>query len=165
MMPANLNDTKKSIDDLKAFSVRTFEHANEFKTTALVLYSDVKLFRQSSFSVATNAAFACELYLKSIIAALQYKKSHGHYLDELFSEIGDEEIKLRIKNATQRDDFDSVLKNISKAFYIVRYANEYTGMTIEVEFLLRLMIELQKECAKLCKSSREQIERNEEENK
>lgn len=72
-----------------------------------------------------NMAFACELYLKSLLSDGE-SETHGHFLDELFNKL-DNTIKEQIKNHPQfkgDSDFDSNLKANNRVFESWRYCFE-----------------------------------------
>ena len=155
MFPCNLanveNRELKTEQEFVDFVFSTMENAHEYSIVANLIWENCELFRKTSCAMVTNAALACELYMKSIIALSSKEQARGHLLNELFEQINSEDIKKQIQSNLpySQDDFLNSLNDISDAFRKVRYLNESTGMAIEAEFIIRFMNSLKKICTKL----------------
>lgn len=156
-MPLDLSQAKKqqrefvTEQDFLNYGQSTMEDADQYCLVANIINANTEIFRRALLAMTVNAAFACELYMKSIIASLSKKKENGHHLNELFSLIESEEIKKRVQTNMHCDEnaFYLSLRNVDEAFMSVRYASETKGMTVEVEFIIRFMNALKQECKKL----------------
>ena len=155
MMPADLSQAekqKRSLEkeqDFLEYGQRTMELADEYCLVGNLIWQRGELFRKASFAMLVNAAFACELYMKSIIACTLKKKESGHNLNYLFYSLKDD-IKEQIQKSLPYKTYElkMLLHNIGKVFSVVRYASEVKGMTIDAEFLILFMNILKKVCKK-----------------
>ena len=84
-----------------------------------------------------NCAFACELYLKSLLMVHGYQ-SRGHSIESLFRKLPDEIISQIIKEI-EGYKFENCLSNISNTFVDWRYSYEKESTLITFQtFLLKL---------------------------
>lgn len=127
-----------------AFSILYEKFNNAAKVTTpeeeeTLKQKDLMLF----FPVATNLAFACELFLKSMLP----DGTHGHNLRELFSQL-DNNLQNAIKKFTistmqKRDkkkvysnaDFVNYISNNEMSFVEWRYFYENNAKTFNLEFM------------------------------
>lgn len=155
MFPCNLANVEtrelKTEQEFVDFGFSTMENAHQYSIVANLIWENCELFRKTSCAMVTNAALACELYMKSIIALSSKKQERGHELNKLFNKIKSKDIKDQIQSNLpySQDDFLNSLNDVSEAFLVVRYSNESKGMTIETEFIIRFMNSLKKICTKL----------------
>lgn len=155
MFPCNLANVEtrelKTEQEFVDFGFSTMENAHQYSIVANLIWENCELFRKTSCVMVTNAALACELYMKSIIALSSKKQERGHELNKLFNKIKSKDIKDQIQSNLpySQDDFLNSLNDVSEAFLVVRYSNESKGMTIETEFIIRFMNSLKKICIKL----------------
>lgn len=155
MFPCNLANVEtrelKTEQEFVDFGFSTMENAHQYSIVANLIWENCELFRKTSCAMVTNAALACELYMKSIIALSSKKQERGHELNKLFNKIKSKDIKDQIQSNLpySQDDFLNSLNDVSEAFLVVRYSNESKGMTIETEFIIRFMNSLKKICIKL----------------
>ena len=88
-----------------------------------------------AFPAIVNAAFACELYLKALIAKTQGSQATGHSLSDLFERLTAEERTALRKEYAARSQYsmeiDEVLRIHSKSFADWRYAFENGKENIE----------------------------------
>ena len=95
-----------------------------------------------------NAAFTCELYLKSLLLREKFnfyaikKPENKHDLFDLYNHLS-QQIKEKIKGIhpcsnEKRENFELALKECGKAFEVLRYCCEYDEMTTNVQFLVEL---------------------------
>ncbi|MCD7779919.1 MAG: hypothetical protein LUH05_04525 [Candidatus Gastranaerophilales bacterium] len=96
--------------------------------------------------IIVNAAFACELFFKSMLT----QKVRKHKLDELFIKLDtdiQENIRKLVKNKMMdkklkcsNDDFDNYLKKNGDVFVIWRYFFERTDpISVDFQFVISLM--------------------------
>ena len=94
--------------------------------------------KMSVLPAIVNTAFACELYLKSLL-----KNTTGHKLEDLFN-AQDDIVKQFVKETIIKNNlsytdtlFEEKLKNISNSFVNWRYFYETdkSGNTIDIDFL------------------------------
>ena len=100
--------------------------------------------------ICTNIAFACELFFKSILfkSEIDCRKQHNLYLlYELLSDEQKKSIKKLHKSGNiNKEDFDLNLKEISKAFIVLRYSYERKKIAYNLQFLLELIMALNDYC-------------------
>ena len=88
-----------------------------------------------AFPAIVNTAFACELYLKALIAKTQGSHVMGHSLSDLFERLTEEDrLALREEYASRSQysmEIDEVLRIHSKSFEDWRYAYENGKEEIE----------------------------------
>lgn len=101
------------------------------------------LFGENMDAVFTNIAFACELYLKSLLfgQGIDCRKEHDLY--KLYKSLPDE-IQEQLKDLhpcgnTPKSGFELQLKELGKAFMIFRYIYERKGMAWNGQFLIELL--------------------------
>lgn len=102
-----------------------FENAEQFYIGAALIFKESIEFIQV---VSVNLAFACELYLKSMLYKLDINFGKSHRVSELYKLLP-EEIQKNIREKVsfrheRKDNFELVLEEISDAFVFLRYAHE-----------------------------------------
>lgn len=104
----------------------------------------------------TNAAFACEIYMKTLSFDATAALSRGHDLSILWHNLSTEDRRgikeelTSIDNTISDDQFDSMLSNISNAFDVWRYIYEKNGASIQLGYLRSLCCALREHtCKKL----------------
>lgn len=106
-----------------------------------------------SNQVCTNIAFSCELLLKSIIfeKGIDCRKQHDLYqLYNLMPESDKESIKKLHKSGNiRKEDFELNLKEVGKAFIVLRYSYERKRMAYNLQFLIELLIALNEYCVRI----------------
>ena len=99
--------------------------------------------------VIVNAAFSCEIFLKTLGMLHNGKLNKKHTLHELYSDLSNED-KEFLKTATDGYNsnlsFDDLLKNISDAFNIWRYSYEKDQIKLNVSYLIFLSEQLRNLC-------------------
>ena len=102
-----------------------FENAEQFYIGAALIFKEsIDLIQV----VSVNLAFACELYLKSMLYKLDISFGRSHRVSDLYRLLS-EEIQKKIKEKVSfryetKDNFELVLEEISDAFVFLRYAHE-----------------------------------------
>ena len=124
--------------DLNDLAVSSHRHGVEFLEAARHLlmympeYGDV---------IGTNLAFACELFLKSMLHSqgIKFRKEHNlENLCRLLPNAQQEEIRLRFKDVPLREseDFNLILSEISHAFVFLRYIYERKKAVVDIGSLM-----------------------------
>lgn len=110
-------------------------HAQDFKEAAELICE-----KEPTKPVVVNLAFACELYMKSLLMLQKKSQSvvQGHMLDNLFSQLNDD-VKKRILAEVHINNWDEFMKDSSNAFDAWRYFYEKDkSMFGHIPELLRL---------------------------
>lgn len=100
--------------------------------------------------ICTNIAFACELFFKSILfkSEIDCRKQHDLYL--LYGLLSDEQKesikKLHKSGNINKKDFELNLKEIGKAFIVLRYSYERKKLAYNLQFLIELIMALDEYC-------------------
>lgn len=145
------NEKKKPIseEEYRQYAKRIYNNAEEYFNLIILAAKESQgaALLTSANAVFANMAFACELYLKSMLVYEKCQLVKGHWLNELFEQLGDQEIKNTIKRKVNRTDFDLCIKEVSKCFEVIRYAYEYKEMVCDVKFLLIFMFSLHDVCS------------------
>lgn len=106
-----------------------------------------------SNQICTNIAFACELFLKSILFenGIDCRKQHDLYkLYNLLPNNNKKIIKRMHKSGNiKKEDFELNLREIGKAFVVLRYSYERKRMAYNLQFLMELTIALDKYCTSI----------------
>jgi len=136
-------------EDHLLISDSLFDNAEDyFSASQIIVRHDLKL-----FSVAyVNVAFACELYLKSII--FQFKNDctriKEHKLYELFKLLPPEQQVDIEKNCIfqyqNKDRFDLFFQEVSEAFVFARYIHERNSSCLSID--LFNLVSTVRNCAK-----------------
>ena len=134
-----------------------FDQANSFYLCAHLC--EKELDRQPgrhdlySTPMIVNSAFACEVYIKTLLDFYNIPAGKKHNLDDLFQLLPDEVKDSITKNdcslsGRMTDAFGlSLLKAVSDAFVTWRYSYEKSTLSCDVGFLKTLTKVLQAECA------------------
>ena len=129
--------------DYIAISKSCMENANSFFDVATRC---LPLLYRSSEAVFTNIAFACELYLKALLYFEKTDAKHTHDLSALFHllplEYQQRIIQTHPCTNIPRENFELDLKEIGKAFSVLRYSFERSMLSCNVQFLGELMATL-----------------------
>ena len=156
-----MEDSGKNSGAFQAYDTGlAFAHAVEVllcqydKGMHMLNYKDVML----SIPIIVNVAFACELFLKSLLA----EPSRTHLLKELFLELGKQDNCLydkvmqqsifelkKIYDGYNEDKFWNDLGHINKAFEELRYMHEPKNIPEQrynLDFLCRFCFVLRKNC-------------------
>lgn len=100
--------------------------------------------------ICTNIAFACELFFKSILfkSEIDCRKQHDlYFLYGLLSDEQKESIKKLHKSGNiNKKDFELNLKEIGKAFIVLRYSYERKKIAYNLQFLIELIMALDEYC-------------------
>lgn len=135
-------------EDFEKLAKSTYNLANEYFK---LVSRSILLFAECHTALLANAAFASELFFKSII----YKKLHmkcykktsnnaeTHNLYQLFLLLP-EDVAILVKEThpcsnTKKEKFDIELRNVGEAFTILRYVSERKGMACNAVFIFELM--------------------------
>lgn len=106
-----------------------------------------------SNQICSNMAFSCELFLKSILFKNQIDCRNEHDLYELYKllpDIDKENIKKKhLCGNIKRESFDINLKELGKAFIVLRYSYERKRIAYNLQFLLELLMALNDYCIEI----------------
>ena len=130
----NIKTDPKDLADSSHHHGVEFLKAARFILKCMPEYGDV---------IGTNLAFACELFLKSMLHSQRIKFKKEHNLENLYRllpNVQKEEIRLRVKDVPLRknEDFELILSEISHAFVFQRYIYERKGAVADIGSLLGL---------------------------
>ena len=143
-MSSNVQRREITTNNISEIALEIFHDAKNYHLVAI--NSMQTLFPQAMVVITVNAAFACELFLKSILLLEQKQLSRGHLIYKLFNEIQDTSLKMRIINRLKCYDFDSYLKEIDDVFSIARYVYECRGISCDLSFVISFANALLDEC-------------------
>lgn len=131
---------KQTYDTAKAFLIAS-KRADEIRIT------ESGTFEKIVVPAIVCAAFSVEIGMKAIILA-EGKRVRGHYLDDLFNELGPDSQKriisaVNVPNYPKREGvtptFSDAIKKIRNAFVDWRYIHEKNDwMEIDYTFLMQL---------------------------
>ena len=134
---------------------RTYLSAKGFLSAADILRQvgrkdGLKLFAYYAYPLSVNAAFSCELFIKSLLALEETEYNRGHYLYDLYSLLS-HNAKTRIKNrfseSGSTEDVEELVKAYNRAFVEWRYPfdpeNDEKTLTIVWSDFLILCMALQ----------------------
>ena len=133
----------KTEEDYCYWAKGCYELASEYY---IFLFKSKEQFIDYFIPYSINIAFVCELYLKALLLNNRIDCSRKHDLYELYFKLPND-IKLQVKNYHQcgnidKKDFETNLKDVSKAFIILRYIYERKGMGFNFQFLFELLFAL-----------------------
>lgn len=137
--PFDLNKTPKfnRKTDKIQLTVCTYELANAYYYASKMLFEKNPLFY---ISVAlSNAAFACELYLKALLHGYNIDFGNIHGLSNLFNKLPDniqEYIEQNIAIENRETEFRLCLVEQNDAFVAYRYMNEAKEITVNTTFIV-----------------------------
>lgn len=141
----------KSIEDFERMAKSAYESGIEFYMVVLNCMN--MILSGYNHSVCTNIAFSCELFLKSIAfkKGIDCRKQHDLYqLYMLIPENDRGEIKKNHNCGNiRRDDFELNLKEVGKAFIVLRYSYERKMLAHNLQFLIELLMCLRSYCKKV----------------
>ena len=103
--------------------------------------------------ICSIIAFSCELFLKSVLFRNKIDCRKEHDLYRLYKLLENEEQET-IKNMhkcgnIKREDFELNLKEIGKAFIILRYSYEKKRLAYNLQFLMELIMALNEFCTNI----------------
>lgn len=108
--------------------------------------------------ICSNIAFSCELFFKSILFKneIDCRKEHDLYqLYKLMPDKDKETIKEIHKSGNiKKEDFELNLKEIGKAFIVLRYSYERKRMAYNLQFLIELIMALYEYCIDIFESKK-----------
>lgn len=120
---------------------KMFQHGCNFYDCSTMCRNVTDLREHFHFKVPqiVNLAFACEVFLKTIILTTQ-NEVRGHELKKLWSELDHElrvQLMVAIQDFTKLDESTilQMIENISNAFTEWRYLYEVSGLSIQIGFL------------------------------
>ena len=140
-----------TIEDYKRMAKSTYKAGKGFYSISLRCID--MILSEYNDQVCTNIAFSCELFLKSIIfeKGIDCRKQHDLYqLYNLMSDNDKDAIKKLHKSGNiRKEDFELDLKEIGKAFIVLRYSYERKRMAYNLQFLIELLISLNEYCKEI----------------
>lgn len=144
-MEKNEKYTLESSEDYRQIGERAYKRANEYFKIFERCY-DMVLSGQH-MTMATIMAFACELYMKSILFYKEIDCRSTHDLFELYN-MCPKDIKKEIKSLhpchnCSKENFEQELKEVGKAFVVSRYIYERKRMAVNILFLIELLYTLE----------------------
>ena len=108
--------------------------------------------------ICSNIAFSCELFFKSILFKneIDCRMEHDLYqLYKLMPHKAKEDIKEIHKSGNiKKEDFELNLKEIGKAFIVLRYSYERKRMAYNLQFLIELIMALDEYCTDIFESKK-----------
>ena len=108
--------------------------------------------------ICSNIAFSCELFFKSILFKNEIDCRMEHDLYQLYKLMPDkakENIKEIHKSGNiKKEDFELNLKEIGKAFIVLRYSYERKRMAYNLQFLIELIMALDEYCTDIFESKK-----------
>lgn len=146
----------ESDDDFHRAASRCFDNADSFLRFAS--YPIMRLCLEDVMCAAafSNSAFACELFLKTLLLSRSIEPSRIHKLDELFDKL-DSDIQNKIirdfpmdKGSHTRDEQEFMLQlhENRDAFAIMRYSHEMDGFAFRYGFVFNLALSLREAARK-----------------
>ncbi|WP_414150958.1 HEPN domain-containing protein [Acetobacterium carbinolicum] len=129
----------------KELAKSAHENADEFYIGAGIIFRDSFQLIQV---VSVNMAFACELYIKSMLYNYDIDFGKTHRILALYKLLP-EDCQNKIKNTVQfqyarGDNFELVLEEISDAFVFLRYAHERKTIVTDWSSLLAITTAIMK---------------------
>lgn len=137
----NFEQEYEKLDAISKQSINAYRNGREFKnlgSNPLVIINNK--FHPTIIAAISNTAFACELFLKSIIMINTKKEIKGHLIDELVKKA---ELSDILTNNLSEYNISKELSEIDNAFTIWRYSYEYGSLKINSKFLFQLCDELE----------------------
>ena len=108
--------------------------------------------------ICSNIDFSCELFFKSILFKneIDCRMEHDLYqLYKLMPHKAKENIKEIHKSGNiKKEDFEPNLKEIGKAFIVLRYSYERKRMAYNLQFLIELIMALDEYCTDIFESKK-----------
>ena len=139
-------------DDQYRKAYRTYLSAKGFLSAADILRqvgrkNGFTLFTYYAYPLSVNAAFSCELFIKSLLTLEDTEYNRWHYLYDLYSLLSPD-AKTRIKNSFSEsgstEDVEELVKTYNRAFVEWRYPfdpenDEKTLTMVWSDFLILCM--------------------------
>lgn len=143
-------------EDFRRAASKCFDNADSFLRFASYPFTLRCLEDIMSAAAFSNSAFACELFLKTLLLSESIEPSKNHKLDELFdkisSNIQDEIIRDfpmgEGSHTRDKQEFMLQLHENRDAFAIMRYSYEMDGFAFQYEFVLNLALSLREAARK-----------------
>ena len=133
--------------DFQEYTIKCFEHGEGYRDVCMRCRS--MMFGIHLPALMTNVAFACELYLKSLLFFERKDCRNHHDLFKLYNMLSDDmKSSVRILRTRKSDKrgFELSLKENGEAFVVFRYMYENVTMSSDPQFLSELM----DRCRELC---------------
>ena len=142
----NPNKILTTEEDFLRFAESLYRSALDYSHIVEICISKTR-YSTALFSIA---AFASELFLKSIVSIRLQKKWMGHDLYDIY-DILPEDDKEYIKQThpcsnIKRMDFELELKETGKAFEVLRYHHEKKDLAFNAVFILEFMTTVRAFC-------------------
>lgn len=142
------NPKSNQLETDKDFSQLADRFYKQAQTYMEFLVRNVPNIIECTEPLIANAAFTCELYLKSLLLRERFnfytikKPENKHDLFDLYNHLS-QQIREKIKSIhpctnEKRENFELALKECGKAFEVLRYCCEYGEMATNVQFLVEL---------------------------
>lgn len=139
----------KTKEDYEIWAKECYNSAEAFYEVTFRCKEMIFRNKYDTFAVLMNVAFACELYLKTLLFWQNIDgRRKGHDLYNLYKNLP-EKIRDQLKELhpcgnTSKSNFELELQEIGKAFVVSRYMYERQCMACDVQFLFDLLFTLRK---------------------
>ena len=146
-------------EDFKAYAMATYKSAVEY--CRIVEFCFIPMFPDCIQSLSSISALASELFIKSIVSFEANKKCKGHDLSSLFELLSDNAktiIKQYPYTNNKMDNFELELKEISKAFEVLRYGHERARMAANIVFIIEFMKATESYCSEVFESCKNPVD-------
>lgn len=135
-------------EDYKKIAISTYKTAVGFYIISQRCLD--MILSEYSNPICTNIAFSCELFLKSILFEKEIDCRKEHDLYKLYNLLPTENKKvikkLHKSGNINKQSFELNLKEVGKAFVVLRYAYEKKRIAYNLQFLMELIIALDEYC-------------------
>lgn len=161
-MDKNEEFSLKSKKDFIEMGERAYNSAEEYFSIFEKCFNMIVTGKHKA--LCTNIAFACELYIKSLLFRECVDCRKKHDLLELYNMLPIK-IKEGIKEIhpcsnSKKDRFELELKELGKAFIVFRYAYERKRLAWNMQFLIELVLTLRYYTSTVFSKNREKEELN-----
>ena len=124
----------------KALSKSAFKSAEEFMTGVFIM--DETMFMSGKLvPIYVNCAFACELFLKSLLYHYNIDPGKKHNLDYLFGLLPERiknDLREKVVRLSPSECLDKLLKEVGDAFIFARYSHERNGLLLNYAGLFEI---------------------------
>lgn len=135
-------------DDYKKIAKSTYQSAVGFYIISQKCID--MILSEYSNQIVVNIAFACELFLKSILFEREIDCRKEHNLYKLYNLLPSDNKKvikeLHKSGNINKKSFELNLKEVGNSFVILRYSYEKKRLAYNLQFLIELLIALDEYC-------------------
>ncbi|MCO8193075.1 hypothetical protein [Anaerofustis sp. NSJ-163] len=136
----------KTKEDYEIWAKECYNSAEAFYEVIFRCKEMIFRNKYDTFAVLMNVAFACELYLKTLLFWQNIDGRNEHDLYKLYKKLPEKQ-RNKLKELhpcgnTSKSNFELELQEIGKAFIVSRYMYERQRMACDVQFLFELFTTL-----------------------